>query len=354
MGKGRIAELDFVRAVAILAVLLIHGTADATVEIPFGSRSQIVFLLINKLSNFAVPVFLMISALVMFYRYEAGWNGREAFNFYRKRLQYVIVPYLIWMFFYYVFYQWLGNNRDLSAISIDWLDFAKKLQWADVGYHLYFIVIIAQFYLVFPIIMSLVKAFAWFRRYLWLVGIVIQGGVYSYHHWVNPFEHSGTLVTTYAAVICIGGWIGLHYDKFRSASRHLWWVFGLAMLFGYSLFNIFVLIRTNISFGAVAYEVVFHGYAIFMGISLLWIGRKVMEGYTRLAKWIVSFSAASFGIYLIHPALLSYWKVRLVYPGDSIAYQVSAIASTIMLLIVPWIIIALIKKIKGSWILLGR
>lgn len=353
MGKGRIAELDFVRAVAIAAVLLIHGTADATEDIPFGSRSQVLFLFVNKLSNFAVPVFLMISALVLFYRYEEGWSGKEAIKFYRKRVQYVIVPYVLWSFFYYVFLQWI-QYHEVDKIQIDWLDFAKKLKWGDVGYHLYFIIIIAQFYLLFPIIMSLVKAFSWVRRYLWLIGVVFQAAMYSYQHWVKPFEHSASLFFFYSTVFCIGGSIGLNYEKFRAASKHLWWVFGLAMLFGYSLFNIFLLIRSHITFGALAYEFIFNAYAACVGISLLWIGRWVMEGFPRVARVFVSFSAASFGIYLIHPALLTYWKTKFIYPFESIEYQLVTLASIVMLFTVPWLLVWLIKKIKGSWVLIGR
>lgn len=354
MRKPRILELDIVRAFAIMAVLMIHATSETTVEIPIGSRSQIIYLIVNKLSNFAVPVFILLSGLVLFYRYGGAWNWREALSFYRKRIQYIIVPYLIWSFFYYVFNQWTPNFN-WHDIHIEWPVFFKALKWADTSYHLYFIVLILQFYLVFPIIMTIVERWRWFGRNLIWIGIAVQVGFYVYHHWFHPVQHPATILGTYAGIFAIGGWIGLHYERFqKAADRHLWWVLGLALLIGYSFALLFVLHQSHIDFGSVIMELLFNGYAIAMSLSLLWISAKLLRGLPRLAALLSSMGFAAFGIYFTHPALLSLWRRNWTYPSDTLAYHLSTIGAGIMIFTVPWLLVFVLRKWKGSWILFGK
>jgi len=111
MKRPKILEMDIVRSIAILAVVLIHTTADATMSLPKGSISQIIVFAVNEASQFAVPVFIFISGIVLFYRYYDSWDFKAlAWSFYRKRIGSVLIPYLIWSFFYYIFYQWLHQG----------------------------------------------------------------------------------------------------------------------------------------------------------------------------------------------------------------------------------------------------
>src|SRR5438105_649855 len=66
--KPKIVEIDIIRAIAILAVVVIHGTSNA-VMLPLGTVSQAVFFAVNRLSHFTVPVFIWVSGLVLFYSY---------------------------------------------------------------------------------------------------------------------------------------------------------------------------------------------------------------------------------------------------------------------------------------------
>lgn len=94
--KKNIVELNVVKAVAILAVLLIHVSADPRIHVPWGSASAPFYMVANQLSMFAVPVFIMINGLVLFYRYHDDWNFPQAIQFYKKRLKFIVIPYLVW------------------------------------------------------------------------------------------------------------------------------------------------------------------------------------------------------------------------------------------------------------------
>jgi peptidoglycan/LPS O-acetylase OafA/YrhL len=343
--KSKLVELDIVRAFAILAVLVIHGTSEATVEIPIGSGSQVLYLAINKLSNFAVPVFIFLSGLVLFYRYIDDWSGKQAVTFYLKRVKQILIPYLLWSVFYYVYNQWI---YDPANFHWDWQEFLDLLPWSDASYHLYFIIIIVQFYLVFPLLISLCRAWKGFMNSLVVVGIAIQAAAYYYEHWVTPFNHSASLCLTYFSLFTLGGFIGVHYQAFTAyIHKHIGWVLPLSVLLGLSFMAMFVLEETSdIRFAGVWYTLIFNLYPMFAVVSLIWIARKLLQHAARASKALISLGAASFGIYLMHPALLSYWRTHV--PNDTggiMQYHAYTITAFLLSLFLPWLLVSIYGQI---------
>ena len=93
--KQRLSELDFVRAIAAISVVVIHVTAS---PIAFGRRGSLPMLFYigaNQLARFSIAAFVFITGLVLFYNYPTGKPLRYA-EFIRKRLTYIFIPYLIW------------------------------------------------------------------------------------------------------------------------------------------------------------------------------------------------------------------------------------------------------------------
>jgi peptidoglycan/LPS O-acetylase OafA/YrhL len=352
MAKAKIYELDIVRAFAILAVLLIHATSDGTVDLSAGSRAHVLFIAVNKLSNFAVPVFFLLSGLVLFYRYFDDWSGRQALAFYRKRLQYILVPYLIWSLFYYLFNGWLQHP---DRLKFNLPEFLEELKWADTGYHLYFMIIILQFYAIFPLMVTLARSFRWFARGLVWVGIVVQAGTYIYNHWIGEIPHLSTLCIQYFAAYCIGGAIGIRYGAFKEwLNRNIWWVACLGTALGFMLAGLFELSAFGLDLGQTVYFLLFNSYAAIIGMVLIYAGSFLRERLPRLTVLLNSLGAASFGVYFIHPSLLSAWRNFIVPPVGSAEYYYSFLASTLLIIIVPWLIVLVLKKVKFSWILFGK
>lgn len=353
MPKTRLQELELVRAIAIIAVLIIHITAQGTVEIPLGSRSQIVYLVINKLSNFAVPVFVMISAMVLFYRYAGQWDGRMVLRFYAKRIKFIVIPYLLWAFFYYIFYQWLPSQT-WAAVNLDWLRFADALRWGQTGYHLYFIILILQFYLLFPLWMTGVEKWPWFRRHFLKLAIGFQIAFYCYQLWAGPFERPATLFGTYTGLFAIGAAIGLNYESFRKSFHHIWWILLIAVLSGYTYALVFVLRQFSIDFGLIALEVLLNVYSLTIFMSLLWIAYRLLQDTPRFSRWLTSIGTAAFGIYFMHPAILSFCRTMWSVPGESAAYHGFTLVSGAAAFLIPWLLTVILKRWKGSWLILGK
>src|SRR5262249_5849908 len=134
--RGWIDEIDLVRVVALLAVVAIHVGAWVVWSTTPPSADPTAALV--GVARFSVPTFVVLSGLVL-YRGHGG-RRRLPLSFIRRRLSRVVVPWLCWAPVFIV-----------AALAEGKLD-------ADVGAvlrnlvlgpgHLYFLVLIAQLYVV--------------------------------------------------------------------------------------------------------------------------------------------------------------------------------------------------------------
>lgn len=103
-----------------------------------------------NLVKFSVPAFIFISGLVMVYNYSHKINP---LNFYRKRWKEICIPYLLWSLIYFTYYHWNSSGGVYTG-----RDLLYNLLTGSASYHLWFVILIMQWYLVFPL---LVPFFRW-------------------------------------------------------------------------------------------------------------------------------------------------------------------------------------------------
>ncbi len=226
-GTARIGELEYLRGFAILAVVAVHVSVFFTEAARFDTLAA-VNLAVYIGTHFAVPLFLFVSGVALTYRYSGRYPLRL---FYRRRFLTIGPPYLLFSGLYLL----------LPAAGLLFLTGATGLPSSDAAvtafltgtahYHLWFFILIAQFYLLFPLIMRGYAAAErsgavpfllltlLFFQVLWNVGAHIIGayaGTVWYSVLIRVFiSHLFWFVLGIAAL--------RNYDRFTSIKSALSW-----------------------------------------------------------------------------------------------------------------------------------
>lgn len=140
---GRIRELDYMRAFAILGVVAIHaGSYSEAIVGPSVIPSVTDY--IAHLADFAVPLFFIISGFLLASR---PLERKDWGSFYRRRLMTVVPPYLFFSAVYLAYNYWVLGQTDL--VQAGW----SFLLFDTVGIF-WFLGAMIQMYLLFPFLSS--------------------------------------------------------------------------------------------------------------------------------------------------------------------------------------------------------
>lgn len=166
--KNRIEEIDYLRGFAILAVIAIHTSGNFT-KILNINLLLIINVIINVFSHFAVPLFIFISGFVLSINYNTSFSKKL---FYKKRAKSVLPQYIIFSILYIALnIVSSAINGDLTLPSI--VEIIFYLLTASSSYHLWYIALIIQLYILYPYVVQKYDEFADNDRTLYFVGIVL-------------------------------------------------------------------------------------------------------------------------------------------------------------------------------------
>jgi peptidoglycan/LPS O-acetylase OafA/YrhL len=351
MAKGKVYEFELFRAFAIIAVVLIHATSLGVGLPDHQSKIHVLFNFINKISTFAVPSFIFMSGIVLFYTYYERWQVKDIIPFYAKRLKFIVVPYLVVSLLYYLFNQQLYYG----PVTFQLDQFLPLLTWGEAGYHLYFIIIILQFYLLFPVLLYLAKRYPWVKRYFTWIGVFVFLLFYIINHF-HSFPHRSSLCFTYFIYFFLGASIGMNYKQaLASVIRYRLMISLLAIISGVGLAILYILGDFKHKAPVVFFDLCFYAYGAFASLILLWLAYAIHQKYSKLSSFFQSIGTHSFGIYLIHPALLALYVMKVKISGGSGMYFLNAMCSFIAAFGGAYLLTVLIKKfIKPYWVLIGK
>ncbi|WP_440950012.1 acyltransferase [Methanosphaerula subterraneus] len=146
-------EINILRAIATLAVISIHVSGDFS-KIATENFLMTAYMAVKSFSSFAVPLFICISGFVLYNKY----SGTIALkNFYEKRLFSLLPPYFVFSTFYLVI-PYIISIVLAKPVNLDIPHIVYQYATGGCSYHLWFFVLIIQFYLVYP-------AIIWMYRY---------------------------------------------------------------------------------------------------------------------------------------------------------------------------------------------
>ncbi len=126
-------------------VVMIHLTSSPLGALERGGFSHIFIFVINKLLCFSVPAFIFLSGFKLYSKYsDEKINLKEFFS---KRVKKIIVPYIISVFVYFIYFylkHWVSIKDLLEYIFL-----------GTLAAHFYYIIIAVQMYLLFPFLKNI-------------------------------------------------------------------------------------------------------------------------------------------------------------------------------------------------------
>jgi surface polysaccharide O-acyltransferase-like enzyme len=135
-----VEELDYLRGMAVIGIIAQHlsWSYNWTTDLSF---FDICALYLGTSAYFAVPLFCVVSGFVLAHNYSSVNNLSL---FYTKRARAVLPQFLIFSAFYVVLMVLNGQHLTLSQVIF------RIITGSSAG-HLWFVVVLVQFYLFFPI-----------------------------------------------------------------------------------------------------------------------------------------------------------------------------------------------------------
>lgn len=301
---GKIEEINYLRGFGVLAVIAIHTTGYFTVIKEFNSL-VLLTLWTDVFSQFAVPLFILISGFVLARNYR---NHFPLIDFYKKRIRSIIPQYLLFSVLYTAFNNWAVIKN--SSLSTNFKLLFKNIWHADASYHLWFFLLIIVFYLLYPLIIRLYTLFKQRDRaeqFLALLLILQTLFMVSLH---TPYL-AGTRVNFIGFLFYFG--LGIytadHYEQLKEGFKRqttMLFTMSMALTLGSSFFIIIGLTtgyryNTTPAYFFIGSELVYPMFRVVTFLLLYNVARSLLQRRKSiLAKVMNRIGEYSFGIYLIH------------------------------------------------------
>ncbi|MCJ8010234.1 acyltransferase [Paenibacillus sp. KQZ6P-2] len=344
MGKSRIEEWTQLRGLAFMAIVMQHSIAEYIYRADIQPADSIMLTMIYHLTRFGTPTFVFLSAVLMFYKYG---EGVRYFPFIRKRFESVYVPFLFWTLIYWL-YVHVFTPQFWQIGGRDWGSLLRELFIPQIGYQLWFIIMIVQFYIFFPImaviyrsVRSRLEPLNEKRRNQSVLAIIAVTGILymmllylSYYQmgswseklgnpWSEMIQYRSYSFLMYGFYFVMGAVCAANIEKWRTwCMKLLPWsglVFlGMYIKMGYDVIrgsgevvnlNISTYLKPSTFIIIVAQMLLLYG--------LLMLLQPHSRKFTRLLAWMGRYS---FGGYLVH-ALVIYAIAYITRPLDLGGYH---------------------------------
>ncbi|PAD44030.1 putative polysaccharide intercellular adhesin synthesis protein [Niallia circulans] len=306
--KDRLFELDTIRALACLSIVMLHSIKQSLGYNTYGDNLfDFIFLTIATLLAAGTPLFVFLNAFLLAYKYDT-----IPLDFYKKRFKLLLIPFICMALFYAIY----PNISDIKNIPSAFL---KNL----VGdYHGWFILVILQFYFLYHFFIKFLYNMS--AKVILICSAIITASYLSIFNFIDP----PTLIPYSEYIwnkgywILFPGWllyfslafcIGSTYDKTLKkikASGFLIFIL-LAISTAIVIFNNAFELFNN---GSKRIDMVFFSSALIV-TALYFFGRM-----KKVSSFLQLISRYSFSIYLIHMFFLDLFYIFIDRTGVTLGY----------------------------------
>ncbi|WP_299573573.1 acyltransferase [uncultured Williamsia sp.] len=316
-------QIDLVRLVTFAGVILDHvmmGPAAPQNSSTVGGVE--VFLRYTRYGFFALTGFVLT--------YQYRHRELQVAPFLRRRFKLIGLPFVVWSIFYWLYGHYLGGGwtniadtvRSAHDAALAGKSLAYDLITGTAWYHLYFLSVSMQIYLVFPVALWVLRRTWGKHRYLLAASFAVhavlllmmvrpQHGIFTHGVVGLVWRHLEVTIFPYQFFILSGAIAAMHFEAFQAfARRRRAQVFAVGLVvvaatLGYFLWlvhhgeemfratNVFMLHNTF------AYAAII---AMLYCVGTLWQERRTAGSVA--ARFMRTAADRSFGIYLAHAIAL--------------------------------------------------
>jgi len=294
--KERYDYMDWLRVLAIFSVVGIHVVAQHVTNYNKAPNVWWYGNLIDSALRVSVPIFFMISGALLLTRTKE----EKLHVFFKKRFSKVVIPFVIWSIIYLIYRQvmWFEHFTLKQMVKMFLTD--------NVFFHLWFLYVIIGLYLMTPFLQKIVQYSSKEMLQYFLASWFVLSSLAPFVHKFEGFSISlqAGLFGTYIGYFILGAYL-LKYPLPKKSLPLL----GVLAAFGYGVTAYGTYWLTLKNGGKL--DGFFYQYGspnvVFIGIFLFVLFQQYHHVF-KANKFIQLLSAASMGIYLIHPIVQLYGR----------------------------------------------
>lgn len=355
--KERLPQLDLFRAFAIFCVIQVHASSFAAAEQALSSPIHYFYNGMNIFFRVGTSSFIFLSSFVLFYNYYSkSYTMERIGRFYKKRLLYIILPYVLVSCCYFFVVSWYTKTLFNLPVTELLGKLGIQLLTGSAYTHLYFVFISIQFYLLFPLLLWLIQkmgrskvAVAWIIP----IGLVLQWGFFVWNKYDLQLVNKGSFAPSYFSFYLLGAAVAVYFDYIKDwlskgwsdstkrqkiATASLW---GGWLLLSMVDVQLYYMLRQRIYIASTyTFELVWNIHLLLSALVLLHAAFAVYRhASARWLRWLTRLGELSFAIYLFHPVVLLVYRhlrYRLIGEGIGLAYFLYIIGGAILALALSW------------------
>ncbi len=293
MARERKTEISYLNILLCLFVIFIHIISFAVSGFEYGTLPYNLAMFPWRMVSFVVQGFIMLSGVKLFLTKK---DEQSYGKYLVSRLRGVILPYVFSYFVYYLFYFIVYDYpTDIGFIL-------KHLVLGSLVCHFYFIPLLFQFDLLFPLWKRIINKCSPIIviPFVLLFSLIFEIYFPNMISTAFPdisFVYNDRLFTTYLAYWIIGCYIGKYYGKFEEILKNNFKTICVCFSLSFALFIYY----TYLAFNYISYipfmNQVHSLYALSVIIFLYALFTRLPK---NMPKFFSKIDSASYDIYLWH------------------------------------------------------
>lgn len=353
---GYVFSADVIRCVAIFGVIAIHTANAVYTRLDFfGGATWWFAIMLDSFSRISIPLFIMLSGYLIL-------RKDESFKQSLKRIFFrIVIPFIFWVPFYF----WLGTGiPSLSRIN---LSIIPKIFYSNV-YHLYFLIIILGLYFVAPKIRFYLHNISsasqyFFMKFLLILGVTLVALQFTFNACAS--ENFFTRWIPYTGFFVAGFVLGNNTKRVNNYKLPVIYSLGLVATLGFNYLHYYLLVH-NYSFlnpaGCLSHYSDHYLSVNVVIMSLCAFLLLLNHGYENIKKSIFasrlihSVAKASFGIYLIQPAVARFLEIQFHLAVDFNSFPIFVIIVSKLFLVfaISYVVTVILSRIPLVKLVFGK